>query len=65
MLTDWELWAVANQTLEERGEDASGFAASRIEALALAGNAAGVVVWKEIARRVAELRAGPPEKLHS
>lgn len=65
MLTDWELWAVANQTIEQHGSDAPVFVASRIGALALAGDAAGVAAWKEIARRVTELSAAPPAMLHS
>jgi hypothetical protein len=60
MLTDWELWAAAHRMLEEHGSDASAFVASRIGALALEGEAAGVAAWKEIARRMVELGAVPP-----
>lgn len=59
MLTEWEHWAVANLVMEQHGSRAPLFIATRIGALAMAGDAAGVAAWKEIARRVTAL-AGPP-----
>ena len=62
MLTDWELWAVASTVLDQHGEGAPLFVATRIGALALEGGEAGVVSWKEVARRVSMLASGPPKK---
>ncbi len=55
MLTEWELWAVANLTLEQHGKEAPLLVARRIGALALKGDTAGIAVWKEVARRIIEL----------
>lgn len=55
MPTDWELWAVANQTLDQHGSDAPLVVAERIGALALKGDMKGIEVWKQIARRMIEL----------
>lgn len=59
MPTDRELWSVANMVLEQHGERAPLFVAERIGALALAGDAAGIATWKEIARRMTLLRPDP------
>jgi hypothetical protein len=59
MLSDWELWAVANETIRQQGERAPVFVAERIGALVLAGDAAGVATWKAVATRMAQLAAGP------
>lgn len=55
MLSDWELWAVASHVLRQHKDEAPLFVAERIGALALAGDAAGVGTWKEIARRLVQL----------
>ena len=55
MLSDWELWACANETLKQHGERAPVFVAERIGALAVAGDLAGVETWKAIAARMDEL----------
>lgn len=60
MPTDWELWAVASHTIERHGRDAPLFVATRIGALAMAGDAAGIEVWREIARRMVQLMAEAP-----
>jgi hypothetical protein len=62
VLTEWERWAVAVFTLEQHGLDAPRFVATRIGALAAAGDIAGVIAWKEIARRMNELTATTPAK---
>jgi hypothetical protein len=59
VLSEWELWSVANATIEQHGSDAPLFVASRIGALAVAGDPAGVAAWKEIARRMVQLTADP------
>lgn len=62
LLTDWELWAVANFVLEQHGDEAPMFVAARIGALALEGDDAGIAAWREVARRMTELRV-PERKL--
>ena len=61
MLTEWELWAVADSTLKRRGARAPVFVAERIGALAAAGDADGVAAWQAIARRIVALGAPPPQ----
>lgn len=58
-LSDWELWACANEVLRQHGDEAPLHVAERIGALALAGDAAGVETWKAIAARVDQLRSVP------
>lgn len=55
MLTDWELWACANEVLQQHGPDTPNHVAERIGACALAGDAEGLATWRAIARRVVEL----------
>ena len=55
MLSDWELWACANQVLKIHGENAPLHVAEQIGVLALARDEAGIDTWKAIAQRVAEL----------
>ncbi len=63
MLTNWELWAVADATLKAHGDQAPIFVATRIGALTLAGDAHGVLAWQEIARRMVKLSAVRPPDL--
>jgi hypothetical protein len=58
-MTDWELWACAHQVLSTHGERAPAFIAERIGAMVLANNLDGMRVWKEIARRAADLMLPP------
>lgn len=55
MLSEWELWACANQVLKTQGDNAAVYVAERIGALALAGDAEGIKTWQAIARRIGEL----------
>ena len=61
MLSDWELWACANQVLKTHAENAPLHVAEQIGALAMAQDEAGIATWKAIAKRVAELmgKEGP------
>ena len=54
MLSDWELWACANQVLKTHGDDAPLHVAEQIGALALAQDEAGIATWQAIAKRVAD-----------
>lgn len=55
MLSEWELWACANQVLTTHGDKAPLHVAEQIGALALAGDESGIQTWQAIARRIAEL----------
>lgn len=55
MLSEWDLWACANQVLKAQGDKAAVYVAERIGALALAGDAEGIKTWQAIARRIGEL----------
>lgn len=55
MLSEWELWACANQVLTTHGDKAPLHVAEQIGALALAGDEAGIQTWQAIARRIAQL----------
>ena len=55
MLSEWELWACANQVLKTHGDQAPLHVAEQIGALVLAGDEAGIRTWQAIARRIAQL----------
>lgn len=55
MIDDKELWACAHTVLTLHGARAPKIVAARIGALALANDADGVAVWKEIATRLNQL----------
>lgn len=62
-LTDWELWACAQQVIQQHGDRAPVVVAARIGALAEEGDDEGVDAWKAIAARVDQLmdyRKGRP-----
>lgn len=55
---DQERWAEAALMLRQYGDGAPTHVAKRIGALALAGDAAGIDRWKQIAVRLDQLRGG-------
>jgi hypothetical protein len=62
-LTDWEIWACAQQMIKEHGAKAPLQVALRIAELATGGDADGVQTWQAIAERVDQLmdyRTGRP-----
>lgn len=59
MISNRELWACALQVQQQHGDGANRFVAERVGALALSGDEEGVTVWKEIARRLDQLRDTP------
>ena len=63
MLSDWEIWACANQVLKTHGDDAPLHVAEQIGALAPVQDEVGIATWKAIAKRVAELmgKEGPTQ----
>ena len=58
MLSDWELWACANEVLKTHGHRATLFIAEQIGVLVLAGDNNGIATWQAIARRISELSDG-------
>lgn len=57
MTRDQELWGVAGMMLSRYGQDAPLKVAERLGALAMAGEAGGVAMWQDIARRLQTLMA--------
>jgi hypothetical protein len=55
MLSDWELWACANQVLKIHGDKSHLYIAEQIGALAVTGDHDGIDTWKAIAQRLAGL----------
>jgi hypothetical protein len=55
-LSDWELWACANEVERQHREGAAAYVAERIRALGIAGDDAGVLAWQAIAARLDQLR---------
>ncbi len=58
-LSEWELWACANQVLRAHGDKAALHVAEQLGALALRQDAEGIAAWQEIARRIEQLQANP------
>jgi hypothetical protein len=58
MTSDQERWAEALAVERQHGNNAPGFIAERIGALALAGDMGGVERWREIATKLDQLRGG-------
>ncbi len=62
-LSEWELWACAQQVIKQHGAKAPVHVATRIGELAEAGDVDGVEAWRSIAERVDQLmdyRSGKP-----
>lgn len=57
---DQHIWACALAVEKRHGDGAPLFVAERIGALALAGDEAGVAIWKAIAVRLDALRGASP-----
>ncbi len=57
-----ELWACANEVLRQHGDKAAMHVAERLGAVALAGDAEGIVTWQAIARRVDQLQGAPENR---
>ncbi|MFD1950269.1 DUF6961 family protein [Sphingomonas arantia] len=55
VLIERELWACAQQVIQEHGHHAPEHIAERVATLALDGDVAGVETWKRIADRVDQL----------
>jgi hypothetical protein len=58
-ISDWELWACANEMIRQHGEDAGSFAAMRADALFDQGDLGGARIWRLISARADQLLAAP------
>ena len=58
-LTEWELWACANQYIRQHGEDAAILAAMRADEKVEACDLDGARTWRAIVKRINELLATP------
>jgi hypothetical protein len=56
VITEWELWAVAEYLAKREGQRAEVFVWERIDALTRLNDAAGVAAWRAIEVRLIELR---------
>ena len=55
VLSEWELWACANEAIRQDGLDAPIHAAMRADELFEQGDDAGAVTWRLIVHRINEL----------
>lgn len=56
-MTEWELWACANEVLRQHGDDAAFVAAQRADQLLGESDHDGALTWRAILRRINELQA--------
>ena len=59
MLTEWELWACANEAIIQHGADAAIFAAMRADGLFEQGDDEGARTWRLIVERINRLLSEP------
>lgn len=64
MLTDWELWACASKFIEVHGADASFVVALRADEFLAEGDFDGVKNFTSILRKIEQLTASQPDRLH-
>jgi hypothetical protein len=64
ILSDWELWACANEQLRQHGENAAILAAMRADELLEQSDLDGVHNWLLIIDRIEQLMARPEGALH-
>jgi hypothetical protein len=64
MLSDWELWACANDFVRRHGEDAAIHAAMRADELLAEAEFEGAKNFQEIVRRIEQLLERPAGPLN-
>lgn len=55
MISDWEIWACANEAIRQHGADAPIFAAMRADELFEQGDDDGARTWRLIVDRIGRL----------
>lgn len=63
-VTDWELWACAQEMIRRHGADAPVQAAMKADELLGRNDLAGARTWRLITHRINELQAGAPATRH-
>lgn len=58
-MTDWEIWACANEMRKQFGDDAPVQAAVRVDAMLEAEDREGYWVWVQILTRICKLGPDP------
>jgi hypothetical protein len=64
MLSEWELWACANHSIQQHQSDAPILAAMRADELLASGDLEGARNFQAIVRRINELLEPPSGPLH-
>jgi hypothetical protein len=64
VLTEWELWACANEMINQHGADAAIFAAQRADALFGQADLEGAQAWRSIVKRINQLEGKASGPLH-
>ncbi len=59
-LSEWELWACANRTIQDYGFDAPIRAAMRADKLLERGDLDGAAAWRSILRRINDILGQSP-----
>lgn len=59
ILSDWELWACANELIRQHGFEAAIYAALRADALGQEGKEDGARNWRLIVNRINQLLSSP------
>ena len=62
MLTDWELWACANELIRQHGADAPIHAAMKADKMMERSDLDGARTWRLIVHRINELLQKPDAK---
>lgn len=62
LLSDWELWACANEAVRQHRFDAPIVAAMRADALLEQGDVDGARAWRLIIARINDLLAPPSDR---
>ena len=63
VISEWELWACANQAINEHGADAPIFAAMRADELFEQGDDDGARTWRLIVERINRLLSAPSDSV--
>ena len=64
MTSDRDIWIVANQCIQQHGDDATIHAAMRADELLDEGDVEGRLVWLRILDAIKELQNTEPDRIH-
>ncbi|HTU12421.1 MAG TPA: hypothetical protein VMG08_16135 [Allosphingosinicella sp.] len=63
-ISEWELWACAQEMIRQHGPDAAIHAAMKANFLLFDGDREGASTWCRIVQRINQLEAGPRDLVH-